>query len=925
VVFWREEEWGRISDLLSPVPLGPAGIGLEGVAGIGKTTLWQAAIELARERGHHVLVSAPGAPDAELPFAGLGDLLDGLPAARLDGLPAPQRRALRVALCLDEVDGSRPEPNAAARGLLGLLRELAAARPTTIAIDDEQWFDVASARVLAFALCRLRNEPVTVIVARRPQSGGALWDELAHGFGADGLQTLEIAPLDLESLRGVLDVRLPRPPTGPLLRRIHAVTAGNPLYALEIARRLAGASDADPDELPVPATLREALAQRLDRLDARAFDPLLAVAALRRATLARVGATVPGFTPRDLDDAERDGLVDVEGERVRFTHPLIASVHYSRAGAGRRRELHRRLAELVDDIEERAHHLARGTDGPDEAIAAALEEAATRAGARGAPEAAAELLERAARLTPGEHPAARRQRMLAAAARHVSAGDTARAKAVLDPLLAEPLDVATRARARVLLGRTRTDDLAEGAALFELALADAGDDDGLRAEIELLLAEAHSNLGDQAGTAEHCARAVEAARRAGERGALAKALAQGAVMAAFRGEGIRHDAMRQAIALEPYVQDVSYFYLPRTQLGCLLLWTDDARAAVPLLQGSLRRAVAEGYELDDCALRFFLAHAEWVAGDVEAARRDGAEVEIRVRQIRDGQLDAYVRWLRVFSAWREGRLAVVPELSVDAVAAAERIGDAFVSIAARAIAAAAELASGKPGAARERLQPLTAELQAGGVEILGTFVLDAWASEAEALIATGEPAAAEEAIAALERRARRSANPNGEAVAWRLRGLLAASRGHNDVALASLKRALAEHERRPVPFEVGRTLLELGTVERRGRRKAAAKARLEAALGVLEPIGAELWAARARDELGRVGLRRPVADGVTAAQARVAELVAEGLTNREIADTLYMSVRTVESHLTRVYRAYGVRSRVQLAAALGSGEPVRTP
>jgi DNA-binding CsgD family transcriptional regulator len=394
--------------------------------------------------------------------------------------------------------------------------------------------------------------------------------------------------------------------------------------------------------------------------------------------------------------------------------------------------------------------------------------------------------------------------------------------------------------------------------------------------------------------------------------------------AVMRGDGIQHDLMQRAVALEPYVEDVSYFYLPRTQLGCQLLWTDDARAALPLLKGSLRRAVDEGYEIDGCALRFFLAHAEWVAGEVEAARRDGAEVEIRARQLRDAQLEAFVRWLRVFAAWREGRLAVVPELAADALAAAERIGDAFVSIAARSIAATADLAAGRPAAALERLRPLTAELEHGGLGNIGTFVLDAWASEAEALIATGESDAAEEAIATLERRAARSGNPNGEAVAWRLRGLLAASRSDNDAALDSLRRALAEHERRPVPFEVGRTLLELGTVERRMRQKAAAKRTLEAAVAVLEPIGAELWAARARDELGRIGLRRPAAEGLTAAQTRVAELVADGLTNREVADTLYMSVRTVESHLTRVYRAYGVRSRAQLVAALSSRDPLGT-
>ncbi len=186
------------------------------------------------------------------------------------------------------------------------------------------------------------------------------------------------------------------------------------------------------------------------------------------------------------------------------------------------------------------------------------------------------------------------------------------------------------------------------------------------------------------------------------------------------------------------------------------------------------------------------------------------------------------------------------------------------------------------------------------------------------MIATGRPA--QDAIAEIERRGRHAGNPNAEAVAARLRGLAAAAGGDHAGAVEHFARALRLHERRPVPFEVGRTLLERGSVERRARRKAAAKQSLQAALDVLEPIEAGWWVARARDELGRVGLRRATPGGATAAQARVAELVAGGLTNREIAERLHMSVRTVEAHLTHIYRDHGVRSRTQLTAALAGRE-----
>jgi DNA-binding CsgD family transcriptional regulator len=260
----------------------------------------------------------------------------------------------------------------------------------------------------------------------------------------------------------------------------------------------------------------------------------------------------------------------------------------------------------------------------------------------------------------------------------------------------------------------------------------------------------------------------------------------------------------------------------------------------------------------------------------------------------------------------------VPAAATACATAAEQAGDVFVEAAAKVVAAQTELALGRPEEALRRVRPVEARLRESGVGLVGFFSLDAWACEAEALIAIGAPARDE--IAAIARRGRHAGNPNAEAVATRLRGLAAAAVSDHAAALEHFERALRLHERRPVPFEVGRTLLERGTVERRTRRKAAAKLSLQAALAVLEPIEAGWWAARARDELGRVGLRRATPGGATSAQTRVAELVAGGLTNREIAERLHMSVRTVEAHLTHVYRDYGVRSRAQLAAALAGRE-----
>ena len=176
----------------------------------------------------------------------------------------------------------------------------------------------------------------------------------------------------------------------------------------------------------------------------------------------------------------------------------------------------------------------------------------------------------------------------------------------------------------------------------------------------------------------------------------------------------------------------------------------------------------------------------------------------------------------------------------------------------------------------------------------------------------------------LFQRARRAANPNALAIAHRCQGLLTGARGDAADAIAAMDEALAEHARRLLPLELGRTLLEKGTLERRAKRKSAAKRSLEQALAVLEPLSAAIWASRARDELTRIGLRRSAhGDGLTPAQQRVAELVAAGMSNREIAGELFMSLRTVETHLTKIYRELGVKSRAQLVAIMagqGSGE-----
>ncbi len=276
----REAELQRIEQVLDSTPRGPAGIALEGDPGIGKTTLWHEVVQAAWERGYRVLVTAPAEPDALLSFAGLGDLFDAAVSEVTAALPDPQRRALTAALLLEEA--SEPTaPEALPRAVLTVIRRLAAEKPLVLAIDDEQWLDRASARVLAFALCRLRDEPVCVVLARRPESESALWPELERGFGESGLERIAIEPLDLRATGLLLRAALGRGIPRPVLARVHTACGGNPLYALAIARELS-TDRAIAAEIPIPPTVTDAVRQRLRRIDDRAGNPLLRPRAHRR-------------------------------------------------------------------------------------------------------------------------------------------------------------------------------------------------------------------------------------------------------------------------------------------------------------------------------------------------------------------------------------------------------------------------------------------------------------------------------------------------------------------------------------------------------------------------------------------------------------------------------------------------------------------
>jgi DNA-binding CsgD family transcriptional regulator len=348
----------------------------------------------------------------------------------------------------------------------------------------------------------------------------------------------------------------------------------------------------------------------------------------------------------------------------------------------------------------------------------------------------------------------------------------------------------------------------------------------------------------------------------------------------------------------------------------------DLDAARPLLEGSVARARRRGEEgaiLPVLLVR--LAILEWEAGNVTASGRYLAEAAQTARHQLDYEIDSWIAHQQGVVAATRGELEEARAKADQALALATRNRDRNLQRDAEMLVGEIELSSGHPDAAHERLQPCRERMIADGLWAVWSTLLPLWSSDVEALIALGRLDEAQLVVDDLVQRATASESPHAVAIARRCEALLLAARGQLASAIARLDLALAEHARQRLPRQLGRTLLEKGSLERRAKHKTAAKHTLEQALQILEPLGAALWVARALDELGRIGLRRAVVtEGLTPTQARVAELAAGGATNREIAHTLYMSERTVESHLTKIYRELGIRSRAQLATALGNRE-----
>jgi DNA-binding CsgD family transcriptional regulator/tetratricopeptide (TPR) repeat protein len=912
----REEELQRVELFLQAARHEPRALLIEGEAGAGKTSVWDAALAAATEADSQTLAARPTEAETGFAYAALGDLLREHLSA-LAGLPSGQKHALEVALLLEEQGAEQPDQQSVALAVLAVFRRLAAGGPVVIAVDDVQWLDPASALVLSFAIRRLVDGPIALLAAWRTEGGEALPLELDRAPANEQLERVRLPPLSLGAVQRLLQERLGTLPPRPALRRLYDLSGGNPFYALELGRAYsAGALRLEPGER-LPVALEELVGARLEALSPDARRALAATAAMAQPTLALV-KSIAHADSSALDEAERAQIIAVRDGRVRFTHPLLASGAYAAIDASVRRELHGRAAAEVTDPEERARHLALAATGPDEAVAGSLEAAARKAESRGAPPAAAELYERAVRLTPPEARADILRRTLHQGFCTFQSGDGRQARVLLDAVVAELEPGPERARALISLARVRSydDDIRAGEPLFRQALEEAGDDDELLAAAGENLASILFRLRERLDEATaHASAAAEAATAAGNSGWLSEAL--GVLTMAEAALGRRNQAastMESALALQAECEDRRVLTQPLFQVAVVWLWWDELERAKNAFEWLLGRARQMG---DEGSLPYILvlaAQVECVRGDVRLAASHADEGYELTEQTGQATLGAYLLALRALAHSIAGEEDQARERAARALTVADRTSGRPAEHFARTALGALELSLGRAAEATEVLGPLVEFLRREHICEPGTarVVPD----HIEAQIALDQLDRASELLDWYAGNAARLERPSALAAAARCRGLLLAQSGEFERAVEELGNGVRISERVPIPLEHGRALLANGAVHRRARHKRAARESLESALAVFERMGARVWAERARTEIGRVGGRAPTYGDLTPTELRVAELVAEGLQTKQVAAALFVSPKTVEGHLTNIYAKLGVHSRTELARHL---------
>jgi DNA-binding CsgD family transcriptional regulator len=879
----RDPEQRLIESLLDDARGGASGaLVIRGEAGIGKTAVLD---HVAESSGLRTLRCVGTESEHDLTFAGLEQLLRPLHAL-VDRLPDPQASALRSALGVSSERGDD-------RLLLGLatlniLAEASEEGPILCIVDDLQWVDGPSSQAMLFVARRLGAEGVVMLFGVR--------DDPASWFETTGLQQLTLPPLSEAAAREVVGSVRGRSLSRAAQRQLLEQAGGNPLALLELpVEHLAGAEASGLDAafrarvvgLPHETRALLLLAAAGESEETRTWSEL-----------AWLGKLSPGARRAGVDA----GLVG-DLDAVVFRHPLARSAVYNASSFAERAEAHRLLASGTADPIARALHLAAATSEPDEALAAELEQAAAAATRRGAFASAAGVLSRSVELSPDA--GGRLRRLIAAAQANLDAGSLQAASGLAEQALADAISASDRAALAAVKGAL---ELQQGtpAAAYELLLAGAhavaGDDPGQALE---LLAQAMTPAF-VAGWPERAFReAHEFLAGLAPTGRVHEPFLRAFLSATIVAEDGARDAARaklaEAVRLGAAANDFRFLVWAAIASAYL----GDLRSAGELSTRAVALARAAGsFNTLPIAL---LGSARL---DVNARAFDGAEDSARegidlTRQLAQENLETCFSAILVRCLAARGEVEECCELGETTLNRALAHGLAAAADDVRLGVAELELSLGHGAAAREMIQAVSHPL----------FRLVAAPMLVEASILSGDPEPGQEALQALASLGEQAQDPGRLAVLERTRALLAPS---TELAGPLFLQALSHQRQHAQPFERARTELAYGEFLRRAQRRTEARVQLRDALATFEGLNTPLWAERARAELEATGItarkRDPsTLDDLTPQELRIARLVAGGATNRDVAAQLFLSPKTVEYHLRKVFLKLGVSSRVELA------------
>jgi DNA-binding CsgD family transcriptional regulator len=890
----RAAECARIDALMDDARAGQSStLLITGEPGIGKSALL--AYAATRASGMTQLSAQGIESESELAFAALADFFQPV-LESLAEIPARQAAALSGALAIGPP--TTTDRFAVCAATLSLLDAAADKRPLLGIVDDAQWLDASSAQAILFAARRLEAEGVVLLIALRRLAGTPFQD-------AD-FEELKLTGLDREEVELLLASRLDGA-AADVTDQLAAATAGNPLALIELSARYKGRLQED-----ALTTVERSFLDRVSALPEATQQALLVLAASESQRLEDVTAALQALDldVHDLDPAEREQLVVAVGDTIQFRHPLLRSAVYNGSTIGARRAAHRGLAEVATG-ERSAWHLAAAAPEHDDEAAAALDEAAVETRGRGGHAEASVALERAAELT-GD-PNLRARRLLAAADDARLGGQAERAVRLLDTALAATRDERLRAEIVHLAGVV---EMWSGAPLKACGLLFEG-----AASAEAIdRAKAARMLGDAAWAScmgGEITNGLEAARRACELARdtddVTSIVAGSTLGLALLLRGRAHESMpyleRYQVLLDKPGTETRAFHLLRP-VGQVLTWLERYEQAHEVFDEMVERARSESAL---GALPYALAgksEVDFRIGNWPAAYA-GASEAVRIAEDTDQRTllaFALISLARVEAG--QGRVDDCRS-HVDRAVATTSTGS-IVSYRSAVLGLLA-LGLGRPDEAVESLAELAYHVRERGLE--EPNVLQWSADLIEAYVRCGRDSEAEAELELLERQAAQTGRTWALAAAARCRGLLA-SDGELDDAFG---------DQAPTPFERARTELCYGERLRRAKRRTDARQPLQAALETFERLGARGWAERAAKELAATGVsaktREPsAAETLTPQELQVALTVARGATNREAGAALFLSPKTVESHLSRIYRKLNVRSRTELAHQLGSGE-----